>query len=552
MKKQTLWKCSLQENQSLKRKLKDVETVMNPDQFQLITENIKKIKRWSDQSITEGLRCKFSCGSTAYETERKKRFLPSGRTLRERLQNIHFESGVLEEAFVLLEHKVPRMKDTDKNWLKARWKQLVAYYYTRDSINNGCLKSILFDVIRKTESTGLRVHAAVSDCGGNNKKLWNDCGIQHARENVLFNKPIEHPCDKSRTLEIMPDSVHVMKSMIQGWVANGTIQIDQITMESNGLHTPTADINPLKELVMFEKGCDLRMTCGLRMEDVDFSKKASNFDKMKVINSTKYANHGVAAALRIFGAETGRKDVLTIAFLIDQIANWFTYMTTRSIQLAFSYRNETAYQKLISFFDSFRSIIFNCKVGAKGWRKPWQSAVVMATDSMIRIQEFLLSHKGFDFFLGGRLTQDCVENVFSQLRSRQMRPNALQIKDSLKLLAVSQYLNDIAETSYEWDNSKWLLEFSKKAGSNRTLGAKRELKDNKIEQSVNVHKKYQCDEDDIIEECDTLCYRSCEQKVVYNVAGMIMHKIPEHSRVCMKCLRSCIPSEFPLDDITTD
>lgn len=200
---------------------------------------------------------------------------------------------------------------------------------------------------------------------GNNKKLWNDCGILHARDHVLHNKPIEHPCDQSRTLEIMPDSVHVFKSMIQGWIANGTIQIDQHTMESNGLHTPIANICHLRELVLYEKNCDLRMTCGLKMEDVDFSKTKSCFEKMKVINSTKYANHGVAAALRLFEVETGRKDVLTTAFLIDQMATWFTYMTSRSIQLAFSHKNEQAYQKAISSLISFRSIIFNCKVGPK-------------------------------------------------------------------------------------------------------------------------------------------------------------------------------------------
>lgn len=324
---------------------------------------------------------------------------------------------------------------------------------------------------------------------GNNKRFWNDVGILHARDKVLLNKPIEHPADSSRTLEIMPDSVHVCKSLIQGWIANRIIKIDKQTMEANGLVTPVADIYHLRELVVYEKDCDLRMACGLKLEDVDFSKSASNFEKMKVKNSTKYASHAVAAALRMFGEETGRTDVLTTAFLIDQIASWFTYMTSRSIQLAFSLKNDNAYSKAISSLKTFRSIIHNCKVGAQGRSKPWQSAVVMVTDSMLRLQESFLRDHGFDFFLGGRLTQDPLENSFSQLRSRQIRPNALQVKDSLKLLTVSQYLNDIATTSYDWDEGSWLLEFPNRVAS--SSADRKLIPDNAAESQSNRDEEVQ-------------------------------------------------------------
>lgn len=220
-----------------------------------------------------------------------------------------------------------------------------------------------------------------------------------------------------------------------------------------------ADINHLQELVTYEQNCDLKMAFGLKQEDVNFEKSSSNFEKMKVKNSTKYVNHGVAAALRVYAEETGREDVLTTAFLIDTIATWFKLMTSRSIQLSFSRMNEDVYTSSIDSLLKFRSIIFDCKVGAKGQSKPWQSAAVMATDSVLRLQEFFLKHEGFDFFLGGRLTQDSLENIFSQLRSRQMRPNALQLKDSLKLLTVSQYLNSVEQSSYEWEDNSWLLEF---------------------------------------------------------------------------------------------
>lgn len=202
----------MEENRKLKRKLDDVECTTGQDQFHLITTGIKKIKKWSNESIAEGLRCRFTCGYTAYEAERKKRFLPSSRTLRERMQELHFESGVLGEILDLLKYKVGSIKDANRHCalvfdemaiqpgenfcnnlkkfvgkitlpgheglanhvmvfmlvgLRSRWKQVIGYFYTGDSIQHGTIKSILYDIIRRTESCGFQVHAVVSDCSGN-------------------------------------------------------------------------------------------------------------------------------------------------------------------------------------------------------------------------------------------------------------------------------------------------------------------------------------------------------------------------------------------------
>lgn len=187
-----------------------IKSVVNDDQYSLMT-GLKKIAKWSDDSVTEGFRTRFICGSTAYEVERKKRFLPSTRTLQEKLQNIHFDHGCLDEVLELLQHKVKSMSEMDKDaaivfdemaiqpgsnycsnlkkyvgpvtlsgngelanhllvfmlvGLRSRWKQVVGYHFTGDSIKNGGIKSILFELINKAEAIGLQVHAVINDCGG--------------------------------------------------------------------------------------------------------------------------------------------------------------------------------------------------------------------------------------------------------------------------------------------------------------------------------------------------------------------------------------------------
>lgn len=210
-------------NQKLKRKVHELENsrdcstdvdtiqkIVGQDQFSLMTTKVKRIGKWSNESLLEGLRTRFSCGRTAYEEERKKRRLPSSRTLSERLQGLKFEAGCLDEVFEFMEHKIKDMYELDKECaivfdeisiqkgvnycsnlkqfvgnitlpnhsgtanhvmvfmlvgIRARWKQVIAYHFTGDTVDHGCLKTIVVDLIRKAENIGLRVHALISDCG---------------------------------------------------------------------------------------------------------------------------------------------------------------------------------------------------------------------------------------------------------------------------------------------------------------------------------------------------------------------------------------------------
>lgn len=96
--------------------------------------------------------------------------------------------------------------------VRQRWKQIVAYHFTGSSVKSGYLKDIVFEIVGRSEALGLRVHAVITDCGSNNKTMWNDLNLRHTQRTVLSNEPIQHPCDMNRTFEIMPDSVHVFKA----------------------------------------------------------------------------------------------------------------------------------------------------------------------------------------------------------------------------------------------------------------------------------------------------------------------------------------------------
>lgn len=63
--------------------------------------------------MTKALRLRFTCGVIGYEELIKEHMpLPSQRTLRRRLENVHFAPGILHEVFEFLNIKVGFFKDS--------------------------------------------------------------------------------------------------------------------------------------------------------------------------------------------------------------------------------------------------------------------------------------------------------------------------------------------------------------------------------------------------------------------------------------------------------
>lgn len=76
---------------------------------------------------------------------------------------------------------------------------------------------------------------------------------------------------------------------------------------------------------------------------------------------------------------------------------------------------------------------------------------------MLELQHYLLNERGFGFVLGSRFSQDCVENLFSAVRSIQKKPPARAFKNILKLIAVSQFLHNPTDLILQLSNTllKW-------------------------------------------------------------------------------------------------
>ncbi|XP_058819737.1 uncharacterized protein LOC131682351 [Topomyia yanbarensis] len=281
----------------------------------------------------------------------------------------------------------------------------------------------------------------------------------------------------------------------------------------------------IRDLVLYEASSGLKMATGLTTSDVDFSRLQNNFDKMKVGNSTKYFNHQVAAALKVYSIQMNRPEVLTTAFFIENVAEWFKIVTSRNLQTALSRKSPADYDRTVQFLNTFRCFIFRCKVGEKAYWKPWQAAMIMATDSLLRLQRYFLD-RGYDFVLLARFTQDCVENIFSQLRAKCKTPRALQVKDNLKLITIGQIMEEVANSSYSYDPKEWLVSFSDKLNTARTTVPESTIPTVHIGNYWNATNNIGT-------------FQASEENSIYYVAGVVLRSLLNRGTICDQCIKSC-------------
>lgn len=154
--------------------------------------------------MIKAYKLKFACGTAGYEELLKANFpLPSMRTLSEKLENLKFKSGIINEVLEFMKIKISGFeKEIDKDCtlvldemsitagtfydastntiignvtlpdhdtsiiathglvfmlagIASRWKQVVAYYLTGNKVNGEKFKPIIETIIKKAEEIGL-------------------------------------------------------------------------------------------------------------------------------------------------------------------------------------------------------------------------------------------------------------------------------------------------------------------------------------------------------------------------------------------------------------
>lgn len=537
--------------------------VFNQDQISVLrkgrAKKSTKVTNWSNETITKSLKLKFSCGKNGYhELLRQNVPLPSIRTLQRRLQNLKFDSGVLHEVFQFLSIKVQTFGEHERDCvlvldemsitpgtvfdsslnkyfgnvtlpehtgiathvlvfmlggITTRWKQVVAYHFTGDSVNGVVFESIIRCIFQKVADLNLNILSITSDMGPCNQALWKSWGISAGKYTSVKCK-IPHPLQLNESVYIFADVPHLFKNIKAMLINNKIITLPQQIVKKYNLPTNEILSSHLSEIIAHQESNEFKLAPKLSEEDL----LPTHFSKMKVSTSTNVVNHSVSSALKFLSYVLNKPAYLTTAWFLDQVEKWFYIMTSRHPSNALSKFNLVSYNETVTFLEDFKFIFANLEVGYKKLWKPSQTGVLISTQSILELHTNLLDSKGYGFLLTSRFSQDCLENLFSVLRSKQIVPNALQVKNNLKLICVSQYLLNPTNSSYNEDDRAFLSGFL-----------------DTVEKNEPHYDPIQLPE--IIQETPFQLNYS-ELNSLYNICGYLLQSIIKNSTTCPVCVNA--------------
>ncbi|EDS26734.1 conserved hypothetical protein [Culex quinquefasciatus] len=416
-----------------------------------------------------------------------------------------------------------------------------------------------FKLIENAENVGLRVQFVTSDYGSENLRMWKDAGVDFSRRNVLMNTSIPHPQDQNRRLEFVPDPVHIFKNVVNGWINNKYLTVPDWYVQKNNLVSNIVHRDHLKLIVECEAGNQLKMCHKLTANDVDFTRKVSSMDKMKVSNATKYCNPSVGAALHMIAEKEGKPELHTTACFVEDISKWFSIINNRNEDCALNSGDEDNTIANISHLNDTVRLVYDLTVGDSGAWKPWKTGLAMCTHAIIRLIDLLLQN-GHTQILTSRFTQDCLESLFSLIRYSQKRPTPLQFTQNLRIITLSQFMSPVPNASYSFDDQSHLIGMAdiissrkknkvakpaveqREGGPDSTNAAEKSLS----AECMVVHGKLCEKEEDLVEFnyqgflAETGSYHDrAEKNVIYFMAGYVLRKMSFRPTTCRTCLKGC-------------
>lgn len=554
-----------------------IEQLLNADQIQLLQCQYKKIPKWCNASLTKAYQLKFACGYSGYRELLNQGFpLPSLRTLNRKLENLKFQSGILHEVFDFLNIKVSQFKDArskdclivldeisitsgtvfdtstntylgrvtlpehDKNEVAThglvfmlagighRWKQNVAYYYTGPRTNGSAYRQIILSLIENAEAIGLFVHGIISDMGAPNQAMWKSFNIRVSKYSDSNKCP--HPLDSRRDLFFFHDSSHALKNFKEGMLNHDFITIPDKYVEKHNLPTNKAVSKHFQELLDAQKDLPLSLAPKLREEYLD---RGKHFQKMRVKSACNVLSHEVGTALKFLAEEHSKPEYQTTSWLVEKVAHWFKLLSARKAPFALSKGRLEKYNEAIQFLYEFIDLITSVTFGVKASWKPFQTGIILTTKSFIELSAYLIDEKNYEYVLGGRFTQDCLENLFSVLRSKHSILNALQFKNNLKIVTISHYMRRISTSNYNQDDRDFIPDF--------------------LDLIPKVTKQIKTTEtipNEIVPDAmhSQITLKEVDRNILNHVAGYIISSIIKNQKTCKECVQ-CVGSKKA--DLTT-
>ncbi|XP_029850962.2 uncharacterized protein LOC115332689 [Ixodes scapularis] len=87
-----------------------------------------------------------------------------------------------------------------------------------------------------------------------------------------------------------------------------------------------------------------------------------------------------------------------------------------------------------------------------------KAGLLVSSTVVLNVSNELLSKHKYKYLLTGRLSKDCLENIFSVLRLKKSVPSAYDVKCALKLICIGQFLHKHTSSRYSVDDRTYLAD----------------------------------------------------------------------------------------------
>ena len=389
---------------------------------------------------------------------------------------------------------------------------MVAYHLTGRSTPGAALRSLVDAVVLKAHGIGLQVVNVTTDMGPSNQAMWKAYNIGCSRDSIA--SFCKHPVHADLKLHFMADVPHLVKNMCTALMRHKVFTINVEIAQEHNLPSNTVNVSHLIDLAQFQHDKDLKLAPNLSL---DILTSSSHFKKMNVGRALHIFSKSVSAGLRyLIENEQRSTDYLCTAWFVELVDRWFDLMSSRHPVMALSPQKTSQYTDARDHLACFMKVVKTFQVGDMSSWKPIQTGVLLSTTTVLNLCDELLASR-LEFLLTSRLTQDCVENLFSIVRSRHPTPTGREFKYALKLICTAQYLKPVKHSNYHMDEREFLGELLP-AQIVPPLVADTELDDLQLSSTESL--------DD------------AEKNSLYYLAGYCVHSLLRCNQICTNCADS--------------
>lgn len=413
--------------------LKVLHKVFTKSQVQILLKNKTRAKNWDNETIKLAFTLRYLGRRTYVYLRNKLNYpLPSLPSLRRWASSFDVFSGEFSQVFDVMEimgtNKNPASRATVLTFDEYSTHKCREYNQANDSIigphghmqvvfarglydnfkqpiyakcDQKMTSEILCGLIKRLHDIGYRVVACSSDLGGGNQGLRTELGVD-------INKPwFEHPSDPTKKVYMFADAPHVLK-LIRNWLIDYGFNFEDGSKIS---------IEPLKEILAQDKG-EFKMLHKLILDNID----AEGAERQNVPLAARFLSNAVAAALReFFKDKANNKEALKLSWFVDNINCWFDIMNSYTAGSP-DYPYSCAYGRSLQLQDDKLNEVYNMisgmRANSKNNLQVFQSSMLASINALKLLRADMERDFNMSYILTHRLNQDCLENFFSQIRSR--------------------------------------------------------------------------------------------------------------------------------------